>query len=171
MRTALWQRARERFAPAVIPMAIGETNATAELFENVLTALPDYNKQAKKAELARYSPSHLRDSIEFDPEAVLVARVGEAIAGFCFSEIDDGPIWMSWFGVCAQFRGQGIGDALLDAVVERARRANSRKVWCDCRTTNIWSRHILTRHGFRQLCIIEKHWHEQDYFLWEKPVS
>jgi RimJ/RimL family protein N-acetyltransferase len=152
-------------------MAAYEANATAELFEEVLLALPDYNGRAKRRELAKHCPNHLRDIIEFDPDAVLVARVTESIGGFCFSEIDDGPIWMSWFGVRTEFRGQGIGNALIAAVVERARRANSKKVWCDCRTTNVWSKRILTRQGFRQLCTIERHWHDQDYILWEKLVS
>src|SRR3712207_4180331 len=94
-------------------MRFEEAEEIANLFVEVLTSLPYYNEQAKASELVKYKPSSLRDSVVEDPDSVLVARDADRIVGFCFNRNDDGVIWLSWFGVHADYRRMGIGSALL----------------------------------------------------------
>ena len=105
--------------------------------------------------------------IAADVDSVLVATVNTQIVGFCFSNIDDGLIWLSWFGVRPEYRRHGIGTALLNALDARAKRAGAHKVWCDCRTDNVASRATLADSGYREICTLVNHWYGQDFLLWE----
>jgi ribosomal protein S18 acetylase RimI-like enzyme len=152
-------------------MRAEEAPGVSALFSTVLAELPYYNKEAKEAELAKYTADHLRDSVAEDAEAVLLAKLGDQLAGFCFTRQDDGLIWMSWFGVHAGHRHSGIGSALLRALDDRARRFGMHKIWCDSRTDNEPSKRVLSSNGYGQICTIANHWHGQDYVLWQKFVG
>jgi RimJ/RimL family protein N-acetyltransferase len=156
---------------AVGRMRPDEAAATAELFTQVVTALPYYNQAAKRSELAKHSPDSLQDSLLKDSDSVLVARTSEIVIGFCFNHNDDGVIWLAWFGVHPDYRGMGVGSALLRKLEETVRDGRSHKIWCDCRTENEASKHALTKLGYVQLCTVQNHWYGQDFILWEKLVS
>lgn len=147
-----------------------ELHHVSRLFGDLVLSLPYYNDVAKSTEIDKYSEGFLKKLIRTDPDSVLVARVGDELAGFCFSEIDDGIIWLSWFGVGEQFRRMGIGSALLHNLDETVRSGRSHKIWCDCRTENDVSATVLQRHGFAPLCTVRNHWYGQDFILWEKFV-
>lgn len=148
-----------------------EPDRLAAVFHEVLRELPYYNDRAKAGELKKYTPSKLREAALADPESVLVAKVGGNLAGFLFNHVDDETVWLSWFGVLSTYRKQGVGDALLQALDIRARKAGSHKIWCDSRTGNEKSKSILMQHGYMQLCTLHDHWYRQDFILWEKRVS
>ena len=155
----------------VAPMWAGEANELNHLFVRIVEALPYYNDTAKRSEIAKYSAESLRESAEKEPDSVLVARVGEQIVGFCFSESDDGLVWLAWFGVDPSFRNQGVGSQLLTKLEDTVRSGRSHKIWCDCRTENEASKVALARHGYVQLCTVRNHWYGQDFILWEKLVA
>jgi RimJ/RimL family protein N-acetyltransferase len=143
----------------------------AQLFKSVVNALPYYNAQAKASEIAKYSAEHLQEAASVDPGSVLVARVGIEVVGFAINNLDDGTIWLSWFGVAPTYRKRQIGGSLLQALDQRARSLGIHKIWCDSRTENIESGLALAKHGFQRICTIPDHWYRQDYFLWEKRVG
>jgi len=158
--------------PAVIErMRLDEAERTAQLFTRVLMPLPYYNETAKTSELQKYLPNSLRAAQLRDPDSVLIARTGHEIVGFCFNNIDDGLIWLSWFGVDPDHRRKGIGSALLRKLEGTAREGRSHKIWCDCRTENEASKYALSKQGYVQLCTCLNHWYGQDFILWEKLVS
>jgi GNAT superfamily N-acetyltransferase len=148
-----------------------EMGELSRLFTTIVESLPYYNDVAKRSEVAKYSVDLLRNSISADPDSVLAAKLGPTLAGFCFSQRDDGLIWLAWFGVVPPFRRQGIGMALLATLEERAVRAGSHKIWCDCRTTNVASRSILAHAGYVELCTATNHWYGQDFVLWERFIG
>ena len=156
---------------SVRPMRTDEAAEVCDLFRQVLLPLAYYNEQAKACELAKYTPDNLHKAIASDEEAVLVAEEGSRIAGYCISERNDGLIWLAWFGVAPDFRGKGVGTALLEALDQRTARSGSHKVWCDCRTSNTESKTVLLAHGFLPLCTARNHWHGQDFILWEKFIG
>ncbi len=150
------------------PEEIAETSA---LFAKIVLSLPYYNESARRSEISKYSPSRLEQMIAADPDAVHVATVNTRIVGFCFSNIDDGLIWLSWFGVAPEYRRCGIGTALLSALDERARRSGAHKIWCDCRPNNVASRVTLAAFGYREICTLVQHWYGQDFLLWERSIA
>jgi len=141
------------------------------LFAEVVLSLPYYNETARYSEVSKYSPCRLEQMIAADVDSVQVATVNTRIVGFCFSNIDDGLIWLSWFGVSPEYRRRGIGTALLSALDERAKRAGAHKIWCDCRPNNVTSRVTLAGSGYREICTLVNHWYGQDFLLWERSVA
>jgi ribosomal protein S18 acetylase RimI-like enzyme len=160
-----------RLVPAILAMEDDEAEPVALLFGRVLEGLPYYNHSAKSGELAKFTPARLRELTATDPEAILVAKIGNRPAGFCFSNRDDQTVWLSWFGVDPNHRRMGIATAMLRALEVRAKKVGSHKIWCDSRTNNEVSKLILTQLGYRELCTIPDHWYRQDFILWERLVS
>jgi len=159
-------------APAVVrAIESAEVGSVASLFEKVLADLPYYNERAKAGELAKFSPSHLQDTLARDREGVLTAVLNGQLVGFCFSNEDDGTIWLSWFGVDPIHRRKGIATAILSTLETRARKLHAHKIWCDSRPDNEPSKSILSHRGFLQLCTIQDHWYRQDFTLWEKAID
>jgi len=142
----------------------------AGLMREVIAAVPFYSDDAKRSETGKYGEEALREAAAADPDAVLVAKAGGELAGFCVSRYDDGLIWLSWFGVHPAWRGTGVADRLLARLEEATRARGIHKVWCDSRTDNLPSRRALARAGFREICTVADHWYGQDFVLLEKPV-
>jgi len=154
-------------APAIGPVAARELDALAALMRETIEPLPYYNERAKRSEYAKYSAAGLRALRADDPQAVLVAREGGALVGFCVSRWDDGTVWLSWFGTAAHARGRGIGASLLAALAITLPARNAHKIWCDSRVDNTESQSVLERAGFRRIATLTNHWFGQDYYLWE----
>lgn len=161
-------------AAANIAISFPRNDGIAEvsaLFAKIVQSLPYYNEAARRSEVSKYSPCRLAQMIAADVDSVQVATLNTRIVGFCFSNIDDGLIWLSWFGVRPEYRRYGIGTALLSALEERAKRAGAHKIWCDCRPDNVASRATLTDFGYREICTLVNHWYGQDFLLWERFVT
>jgi len=151
-------------------LAPGDCEETSKLMAGVIYNLDYYSRHARQAEVAKYSATRLRQLIEADGHAVLVAIRDSQPVGFCVSTYDDGVIWLAWFGVKESARSQGIGSKLLNAAINGVRERGCHKIWCDSRTSNVESAAVLQRAGFLQICRIDRHWYGQDFFLWEKEV-
>src|SRR5712664_71514 len=133
---------------AVRRMRAGDEDVLNRLFVDIVQSLPYYNETAKRSEIAKYTPQLLRDPVKKDPDSVLVAHLAEKLVGFCFSNMDDGLVWLAWFGVHPSYRKHGVGRALLERLDETVRSRRSHKIWCDCRTENEASKIVLARHGY-----------------------
>lgn len=142
-------------------------DAVATLMRDTIRPLACYNELARRAELAKYTADGLRSLVAGDPQAVLVARDGTGLIGFCVSRYDDGTIWLSWFGTAARARGQGVGTSLLAALASTLLSRHAHKIWCDSRVDNAESNSVLGRAGFRRIATLTNHWYGQDYYLWE----
>lgn len=154
-------------AKPVRPVEDGEIDAVAALMRATIEPLTYYNAPAIASELAKYSADGLRALLAGDPHAILVARDGRDLIGFCVSRFDDGTIWLSWFGTAAHARGRGVAAALIAALKATLPARGAHKIWCDSRTDNVESRSVLERAGFRTVVTLTNHWYGQDYFLWE----
>jgi ribosomal protein S18 acetylase RimI-like enzyme len=144
-----------------------ELDELATLMRETIQPLSCYNGRAIRAELTKYTAEKLRALAAREPHAVLVARDGGGLTGFCVSRYDDGTIWLSWFGTALRARGRGIGASLLAALAATLPSRHAHKIWCDSRTDNTESKSVLTRAGYRQIATLTNHWYGQDYYLWE----
>jgi len=133
---------------AVRRMRAGDEDVLNRLFVDIVQSLPYYNETAKRSEIAKYTPQLLREHVKKDPDSVLVAHLAEKLVGFCFGNMDDGLVWLAWFGVHPSYRKHGVGRALLERLDETVRSRRSHKIWCDCRTENEASKIVLARHGY-----------------------
>ena len=141
--------------------------ALEALFRKIVAPLEIYNEAARADELAKYSAAQFARLIGDDASGVVIAHVDGRPGGFAITADEDGPIWLEWYGVAAEARGQGVGEKLIVFVLAEARRSRATRVWCDTRTNNVASITLLEKLGFRKLCVLPNHWHGQDYFLWE----
>ena len=152
-------------------MIAAEAESVATVIRHEISAVSYYSAEARQAEFEKHSAELLQAMIQDDPDSVLIARAGVTTIGFCVSYRDDGPIWLAWFGVVANWRRRGVGRALLNALEATVHPRGCHKIWCDCRTNNLESKATLERCGYRMLCEVHNHWYGHDYFLWEKPVA
>ena len=148
-----------------------DTEVLAEAIKKLISAIPYYNDLAKQHETARYSSTTLLLKIKEDPWSVIILCNDNEIAGFCISRFDDYTIWLEWFGVTDNYRGQGITKQLLQALEATVATRACHKIWCDCRTSNQAAIHVLSNAGYSQIATLKNHWYGQDFILWEKTVS
>lgn len=141
------------------------------VFEPLVLAIPYYNDLAKQSEIAKFKESDLLNKIEEDKYSVIVAVINNEIVGFCMSRFDDNLIWLEWFGVIESQRKKGIANLLLAELDKTIPIRKCHKLWCDCRTSNKASIHILTNHGLKQIVTISNHWYGQDFILWQKEIK
>jgi ribosomal protein S18 acetylase RimI-like enzyme len=152
-------------------MAPDEAGSVAAMIQSVITGLDFYNERARATEIGIYTAEYLLAALADDPDAVLVAEQGSALAGFCVSRYDDDLIWLSWFGAAPGSVRLGIGSALLLELHTRRHAAGVHKIWCDSRTDNHASRSCLARAGYTEICMIRDHWYRQDYVLLERRLK
>jgi len=141
------------------------------VIETVIRAIPYYNDLAKDTEVSKFKTVDLKLKIKDDPHSVIIACIDNEITSFCLSRFDDYVIWLEWFGVLETYRGKGIANLLLLELDSTISLRKCHKIWCDCRTSNKASIHILTTHGYKQLTTIANHWYKQDFILWEKLIN
>jgi ribosomal protein S18 acetylase RimI-like enzyme len=151
----------------VTRMQPSEASEVAVIIRDIIRSLPYYNDRAKREEVAKYSEDELQCMSREDPDSILLARGDEGAVGFCLSYYDDGLVWLSWFGVLDGFRKQGIGRALLFALAATLPKRQAHKIWCDTRTENTGSQHVLECVGFKRIAQVVNHWYGQDFILWE----
>ncbi len=136
----------------------------------VINEIEIYNDKAKHYERVLYDHEYIKSLLEPDAASCVVAHVNGSLAGICLCREDNGPWWLSWFAVRAEFHGRGIGSRLIQTAIKEAFDRKIQKIWCDTRSNNFLSIPILEKAGFSKLCELKNHWCNQDYFLWEKFI-
>jgi ribosomal protein S18 acetylase RimI-like enzyme len=103
-------------------------------------------------------------------KAVSLAFNSGELVGFCVIQDQNGPIWIDWYGVHADVRRCGVGEAILSRLIAENANGSSTKLWCGTRTTNDPSMNLLEKMEFRRLCTLKKHWYGEDFYLWERML-
>ena len=149
---------------------LGDVNDIVELFARVVEPLDIYSKAARLDEIGKFSQAELQRRIADDTPAISLAFVNSTLAGFAITEDQRGPIWINWYGVNPDYRGQGIGRAILQHMITSAPERGGTRIWCDTRTNNVGSIALLKELRFEQLCELKNHWHGQDFYLWSRNI-
>ncbi|OGI91232.1 hypothetical protein A3A09_00270 [Candidatus Nomurabacteria bacterium RIFCSPLOWO2_01_FULL_42_20] len=143
----------------------------SQVIKEVIQDIPYYNDLAKSNEIKKFSASALADKIREDKYSAIVATENKKIIGFCLSRFDDYLIWLEWFGILKNQRGKRISKLLLEELEKTTHLRGCHKIWCDCRTTNEASKHILSAFGYQQIATVSNHWYGQDFILWQKLLA
>lgn len=151
-----------RFATAA------DAAAFSAAFRAVMQPLTLYNDWAKRVEFETYAEANVPALLAADPKSILLACAGGDIAGLLVTRPDDGPLWLSWFGVLPSYRGRGLADQLFARAIHEAKARGIGKIWCDTRVGNIYAIATMKRHGFTQRCRLDHHWFGLDFLIWEK---
>ncbi len=135
------------------------------------TARAEDREEIRRIDLATWSPRVTpgprpdagRDLLEqFGAENVIVAEAGEGLAGYlvlgAWTKLDSSRHVLEVKGLAVDpaRQGEGIGGALLDAGIERARREGRRKLTLRVLGGNANARHLNESRGF----VIEGTLHE-----------
>lgn len=121
-------------------------------------------KIEKECRLARWTAGDYQKEIARETSLILTAKYktekyGTEIAGFITSRFavpkelpDKTKAYMELdvlnFGVLKKYRRQGIGNALLDELIERATRMRTESIWLEVRESNLEAINLYTSKGF-----------------------
>jgi len=106
-----------------------------------------------------------------DPEYCLVAQIDEQLAGFVLGTIINKATWtygyIIWLGVNPNFQRRGVGDKLVDKLVERMIEDGVRFMLVDTDPANTPAVKFFTRKGFgntRQHVFLSMNLSKHDYY-------
>lgn len=106
-----------------------------------------------------------------DPEYCLVAEIEEQLAGFILGTIISKESWtygyIMWLGVSPNFQRRGVGDKLVDKLVERMIEDGVRFMLADTDPANIPAVKFFTRKGFgntRQHIFLSMNLSKHEYY-------
>lgn len=102
----------------------------------------------------------------------LAALDGDRVAGYIGSQTVLGESDMMNLAVCPEYRQQGIGRALVQALIDRLRQMGSHSITLEVRASNLPARKLYESLGFAQVglrkgyyekpredaCILKKEW-------------
>lgn len=93
------------------------------------------------------------------------AYAGGRLVGFVIAEKRDwnNSLWVWEFHVASNFRGQGLGRALMDHAAAAARAANLRTIVCETQNHNAPAIHAYRKLGFRVEGIDISYYTNEDY--------
>ena len=125
------------------------TVADDELVEAMQTLLPQLSKSAKPIE------AYDMESIVASPATILyVARADDGIVGtltlVVFRSLTGARCWIEDVVVDGRARGRGVGELLVGAALEGARRASARSVDLTSNPTRVEANRLYQRCGFVQ---------------------
>jgi RimJ/RimL family protein N-acetyltransferase len=160
-----------RLAVRICRLSPRWSRATSNVIRQLISGLAYYNSRAREEELAKHTATKLLMMSSDDRDSVLLARHNKQIIGFCLSRYDDGVIWLSWFGVVAEWRNRGVGALLLKALEKTVAPRNCHKIWCDTRVSNHISQRVLRQAGYKKIAKLRRHWYGQDFYLWQKFIN
>lgn len=106
-----------------------------------------------------------------DPEYCLVAQIDEQLAGFILGTVISKASWtygyIMWLGVSPNFQRRGVGDKLVDKLVERMIEDGVRFMLVDTDPANIPAVKFFSRKGFgntRQHIFLSMNLSKHDYY-------
>jgi putative acetyltransferase len=99
--------------------------------------------------------------------ASLVALVDDQVVGH--ASVDVTPYNVAGLGmmVDARWRGQGVGGALVRAVVDAARELGAHKIALQVWPHNTAARRLYLRHGFVEEGVLRRHYPRRNGELWD----
>lgn len=145
----------------------GEAAPVAKLARSVIHAVPYYKPEMRWGEAGQYTAAQVASRAR-KGQVFLVAREKGRVVGFCHGYDDLGTFWLNWIGVSPTARKSGIAHKLMARLERVARKQGAHKLWFDTIVQNREASRFFRGHGYRRVARLNRHWHGDDYLLWEK---
>ena len=131
----------------VLDKVFGNNLKDKVIYHNAFIGSLDMNKY-KLIYGKKEKPSYLQYYVARDKES---GRIFGTTGLYVNSELDTGRIGIGWFCVDPKFRGKGIGKALLDFTIEKARERRSPVLflWTTSDPAERLAHKMYARRGFR----------------------
>lgn len=153
------------------PATVAHVEALVELFATVveegmwLGAEPPADRAGQRTRvLERLDEGSAGASLVAvsDEDGAVIGQVG----------IDVAPYGVASLGMMVdpEWRGQGVGGALVEAAVDWCRRRGAHKVALQVWPHNHSARRLYLRHGFSEEGILRRHYRRRDGELWDAVV-
>lgn len=143
-------------------------NETLEIrmfLHDAIKRMPEYPPSVVAMEVNNCSIEQVQTAI-YD-ELCFVVTVNDRIAGVIFGEMDGGMLWVSWIAVDPQYQRRKIATELLRTLLDEV-GTTVHKVICATLVSNTASNALLLSEGFQHVVTLKRHWHELDFYQWEK---
>ncbi len=150
-----------------------DLTAVSKFGTPVVKSMKFYNKEHTARNIYELSTKDLSKTFREHKNSIVIA-VTEAsrVIGFCTHFPGHGHVdWLDWLLVDGGFRKLGVGRALIDFVMQDAKKRGCHKVWCDTNPHNKNAVNFFTRMGFRRIGVAQKHAFREDEIFWEKQIG
>jgi ribosomal-protein-alanine N-acetyltransferase len=114
--------------------------------------------------------TYLAEILHNDRAYYLVARLGGQVAGYVGIWLIAGEGHITNIAVHPQYRGQGIGTKLLDALSNEARQRGASRLTLEVRVSNVEAQRVYTRCGFLKVGIRPQYYldnNEDALIMWK----
>ncbi len=123
------------------------------------------NDEGKNLDLKQYTPENM--PIKQHPIFSAGLKNGKVI-GACISEFyENGLLRIDKLVVGKEYGRQGIGLALMNSVIDYAKKNGIHNIQCVSLMSNKESKKFLRKAGFRKVGKLRRYLGKQDYYLWE----
>jgi ribosomal protein S18 acetylase RimI-like enzyme len=147
---------------------LADVSTLVELFAGVVKDLTVYCVAMRAEQLETYTSKRFEELIS--KNSVVVAVHNGVLVGFMSISNQGGPGWIDWVIVDPSMQRNSIAQMMLDFSIQRCQNRGIHKIWCDTRTDNDKACGFFKRNGFVVKCELKDHWHNEDYFIWEKFI-
>jgi len=122
---------------------------------------------ASKLDVIGYTPSKNLDK-KFLKNRVYIAKADNEVVGVITFFIESSNMEIT--EIAAKYEGWGIGTALIDYVINKCKEESISKLWC-------WSlkqynaEGFYAKMGFEERILLQKHWFNQDCWIFAKVIK
>ena len=146
------------------PATIGDASAISNLYRLVWG---EYTDQFPSELLQARTPSREGIIEWMRNETYFVADFNGELVGVVGCRFEHGTCCLVHLAVQKEYRRQGIGQSLIERVIEIARKANASKVWLDTVTFLKDAISLYEKYGFKKCGYLRKHLWNLDLELYE----
>ena len=147
-----------------------ELSDYSNLAKKIILNTNYYTEHAKREESEKFSEESLEKKIKDRNNLFVFAEEDKKLIAFFNGQYDSGTFWANWLGVDPTYRNKGITEKILFYVNCELERNNVHKVWFDTLVNNKEAVGLVKKLGFKKIGRLNNHWHNQDFYLWEKEL-
>ncbi len=132
-------------------------------FESFLDSRDDLFLSETPAQHEQSFEKWFSRSEPYEEDASLVLKSDKKVVGFVLVREESGTLGIGPIGIVPEFRGRGIGNALLSRCMSALKDHGFKDVFLEMSSTNIPAKALYLKHGFKEQ-------YRQVYYYWCPPA-